>query len=612
MSAGAQLGAYRLIRRIGAGGMAEVFLAERIGAAGFSRTVALKSILTHGADEEAVQLFLDEARVASLLHHANIVETVDLGYEHSTLFIVMEYVPGPSLSRLIHDLKRAKRYLPTEAVAFIGAKVASALHYAWGRATTPDGSPLHMVHRDISPQNIMITRGGLVKLTDFGVARASIQTHRTRTGQVRGKAMYMAPEQVRAKPLDGRTDVFGLCLVLYEALTRRRAYQRKTDIDSMRAILTDPVEPIRSLNPQVPPALEQAIMRGLAKKPDDRWQSAGELQTALEAIYRGRSETRLEHVLSGIVFELFGGMETYADDNAPPLEGWQPTVADGKGLGPQRLDDRQISTRIANLLHDSASDLALPAATGSSEPMVLKFTDTASDHPIREDLSTPSATQPGGVLRSPGGPTPPSLPSTTAPSAVGSATFSEPDLNARTPSGSTPSLRIRQRTGPPAFIQVGVPVLTVLAVVAGLTLARPRATEAPAVSVEPSSPKATATPAPRVKARPASVAPPPIAEADDEPAPAAPKPITAAPKPDRSGRASPDRRLRTRERAAPAHSPRPTASFQQRVYAARQAYEARGDKAMVAKLNRLLLDVSLRDPSEAERGLLERAERALR
>src|SRR5262245_52998627 len=185
---GSQLGPYRLQRRIGAGGMAEVFLAQRIGAEGFARTVAIKTILAVGAEEEGIGLFLDEARVASYLEHAAIVQTVDLGFENETLFIVMEYVPGPALSRMIRDLKKLNRFMSPQVVAYIGARVASALDYAYNRASTPDGKVLHLVHRDISPQNILITRTGNVKLTDFGVARASVQTHKTRTGQVRGKA----------------------------------------------------------------------------------------------------------------------------------------------------------------------------------------------------------------------------------------------------------------------------------------------------------------------------------------------------------------------------------------------------------------------------------------
>lgn len=321
-----ELGPYKLLRRIGAGGMAEVHLGERKGEGGFTRTVAIKTISAPGADGEAVSLFLDEARVAAYLQHAAIVQTLDLGFENDTLFIVMEYVPGPPLSRIIRELKKRERFLPAAIVAHVGGEVASALDYAYARATAPDGRYLEMIHRDISPQNILLTRGGLVKLTDFGVARASIQTHRTRTGQVRGKAAYMAPEQVRAKTLDGRTDIFGLGLVLYESLTGIRAYQRKTDINSMRAILTDDVEPIGNINPNVPADLVAIVMRALEKDPDKRFASARDMAEALTNTI-GPTKASLERAIANQIDELFGRTDTYGEDEGRPVEAWQPTIA---------------------------------------------------------------------------------------------------------------------------------------------------------------------------------------------------------------------------------------------------------------------------------------------
>lgn len=354
VATGSQLGPYRLVRRIGAGGMAEVFLAQRIGAEGFSRTVAIKTILAVGAEEEGIGLFLDEARVAGYLDHPAIVQTVDLGFENDTLFIVMEYIAGPALSRVIRDLKKLGRFLPAELVAYVGARVASALDYAHRRATTPDGKPLELVHRDISPQNIMLTRNGMVKLTDFGVARASVQTHKTRTGQVRGKAAYMAPEQVRAGKLDGRTDIFALALVLYEALTGVRAYQRKTDIMSMRAILTDEVQPIRELNPAAPEDLIAVLSKALSKKPNDRYAHASELAEALAATYRSTSEAVIEAEITRTINELFGP-EQFSTNAEGPVEAWQPTIsakAEGEGSNPtpHRISGARLSPKIAAML----------------------------------------------------------------------------------------------------------------------------------------------------------------------------------------------------------------------------------------------------------------------
>jgi serine/threonine protein kinase len=359
LETGSQLGPYRLLRRIGAGGMAEVFLAQRIGAEGFARTVAVKTILALGAEEEGVGLFLDEARVASYLEHAAIVQTVDLGFENDTLFIVMEYVPGPALSRMIRDLKKSNRFLSAPVVAYIGARVASALDYAWNRAAAPDGKYLRLVHRDISPQNILITRTGNVKLTDFGVARASVQTHKTRTGQVRGKAAYMAPEQVRAGTLDGRTDIFALALVLYEALTGVRAFQRKTDIMSMRAILTDEMPPIRDANPNVPDELIAVLKKATSKKPDERYQSAAELGDALQKTYRMHSEAGIEAEIVSVINDLFGEEQFGSGESG--VEAWQPTIAaqaaqgEGSHPTPHRISANRLSPKIAAMLQQQQS-----------------------------------------------------------------------------------------------------------------------------------------------------------------------------------------------------------------------------------------------------------------
>jgi serine/threonine-protein kinase len=320
------LGPYRLIRRIGAGGMAEVFLAEKTGAAGFSRHMAVKTILAGGAPQESIGLFLDEARVASALQHPAIVQTLDLGFENDTLFIAMEYVPGPALSRVIQELKTTGRPpLAPHQVAYVGARVASALDFAHRRVTTPLGQPLALVHRDVSPQNILVSRQGLVKLMDFGVARASIQMHKTRTGQVRGKAAYMAPEQVRAQPLDGRTDMFALGLVLYEALTAWRPYQRTNEINSMRAIISEDVPPLRDRNPAVPEALAEVIHRAIRRPIQERFAHCGELEEALLAHLGGHTPSAIERELEALIDKVFG-QERYAD-GSPEVEAWQPTMA---------------------------------------------------------------------------------------------------------------------------------------------------------------------------------------------------------------------------------------------------------------------------------------------
>lgn len=360
-----QLEQYKIIRKLGTGGMAEVFLADKIGAAGFSKRVAIKTILAGNAPKESLSLFLDEARVASFLQHSGIVQTLDLGIENDTLFIAMEYVAGPTLSRLVYDLKKMGGLLPWPAVAYIGAKVAHALDYAHRRATDSEGQSLNLIHRDISPQNILITRDAIVKLTDFGVARASIQMHTTKTGQVRGKAAYMAPEQVRAKQLDGRTDMFALGVVLYEAFTGFRPFQRKTDIQSMRAVLGDTPPPIAKRNPSVPQELLAIINRCLEKKADDRFSNCGELEAALQESFSTILVSDITDKISEIMTSVFGAQSFEDIADHEPIEAWQPTIqvdAQGQIMRPElrRFEDSSIAQDIAELIGETSDPAASP------------------------------------------------------------------------------------------------------------------------------------------------------------------------------------------------------------------------------------------------------------
>lgn len=359
VAAGTQLSQYRVVRRIGAGGMAEVFLAQVSGAAGFTRPVAIKTIVAAGAAPESISLFLDEARVASLLQHAAIVQTLDLGFQNDTLFIAMEYVPGPPLSRVISELKQHKETMPPHLVAHVGAKIAGALDYAHRRVLAPNGQPIQLVHRDVSPQNILLARSGAVKLTDFGVARASVQTHRTKTGQVRGKAAYMAPEQVRAHPLDGRTDMFALGLVLYEALTGVRPFQRNSDINSMRAIISEDVPPLKSHNANVPEDIDRVITKMLRRIPADRYAHCGEVEEEMLRLLR--NHRAIDDEVQALLVRLFG--EEQWSDAMPEVEAWQPTIASLDTPVTPRFRSGPLSPEVAALLATPATP-ADPAAAG--------------------------------------------------------------------------------------------------------------------------------------------------------------------------------------------------------------------------------------------------------
>jgi hypothetical protein len=607
-SSDVQLKQYRILRKLGAGGMAEVFLAEKTGLAGFSRPVAIKTILASGASEEAVQLFLDEARVASGLSHSAIVQTLDLGYENETLFIVMEYVAGPPLSRLIWELRRLERRLSPSIVAYVGARIAGALDYAHRKARTADGQPLSMVHRDVSPQNVLLTRDGTVKLTDFGVARASVQSHRTKTGQVRGKAAYMAPEQVRAKPLDGRTDQFALALVLYEALTGVRAFQRKSDLDSMRAVLKEPVRPIHELNPEVPDSLVAVLDRALEKKPDARWASCEVFEAELRGTWAHKNEAAILQEIAALMDEAFGQQEWASV--GPAVEAWHPTVTigkDGKVSAP-KLDriGGHISADVAALLgrvgpggeggSDEVSRLPIDAATGT--PMAVPAS-------AAYEAARSSAT--GAGLESSGG-----VPLTGGYADVriasGAWTPSDPRLFA-TGSGALlaeSSIGLERPRPRPAWLSAVIAVgllglgAGLLALVQALLDPGPEIRTSARLEEGPAVVAPRATPAPRVVApptppKPAASPSPPDAPALAPTADAAPR----APTPPRSSRPSRPRRVAAPPTPtpdpppAPAPAPPTAESLKARAAALRRAAIEAGRPELADRLKPILVDLAL-------------------
>ncbi|MCY1017035.1 serine/threonine-protein kinase [Pyxidicoccus sp. MSG2] len=276
------MGKYVLHERIGAGGMAEVYRATYCPEGGFQKAVALKRILPAFTDnEEFVTLFRHEAELCSSLNHPNIVQVFDLGRHGGTYFLAMEFVDGLPLSSLSRSLGR--KPLPLAAATYVAAELASALDYLH-RKTGPDGQPLHLVHRDLNPPNVLVSRFGDVKLSDFGIARGAARAQLTMAGSVRGKLGYMAPEQAMGRPFDGRADLFALGLTLYEALTGRRALHAATDELLLRAAVDQQVEPPSRLNPEVPAALDAVVMRLLERDPARRTATGAELRSQLLAL----------------------------------------------------------------------------------------------------------------------------------------------------------------------------------------------------------------------------------------------------------------------------------------------------------------------------------------
>lgn len=279
------VGPYRLLFRLGKGGMGEVWAAQRGGQFGFERLVALKLLRGAAKDSNAAVMFFDEARAASALQHAAIVPTFDLGQYGQTFYIAMGMVRGPSLTALLQRLAVKKVPISPAIVAYIGERLASGLDYAYGRAEI-DGKKLRLIHRDISPHNVLIDDTGNVVLTDFGVARTAVQDHESRVGTVRGKPSYMAPEQVQGGAMDARTDLFALGIVLYESACVKRLFGRSNPVKSMEAVVHYQPKPLPTIVPDFPEALWNVISKSLEKDPANRFQSAAEMARALADVQK--------------------------------------------------------------------------------------------------------------------------------------------------------------------------------------------------------------------------------------------------------------------------------------------------------------------------------------
>ncbi|HXU71971.1 MAG TPA: serine/threonine-protein kinase [Polyangia bacterium] len=277
-----RFGKYDLLALLATGGMAEIWLARVSGMAGFEKLVVIKRLLDELAvDHEYVEMFLDEARINARLTHSNIVQVLELGQVDGKYFMAMEFVPGLSISQVGKRATKLLGDVPQEVACGVVAQACSGLHYAHEK-TLPDGKPLNIIHRDVSPQNLILTYEGLVKVLDFGIAKADQRQSQTRTGLVKGKFSYMSPEQCLGQGLDRRSDVFALGIVLFELCTARRLFKRGSTYETYTAITNADVPPPRRLNAKIPEPVEAVIVRALAKKPDDRYATADAMQDALE------------------------------------------------------------------------------------------------------------------------------------------------------------------------------------------------------------------------------------------------------------------------------------------------------------------------------------------
>jgi serine/threonine protein kinase len=277
------VGRYVLYGAIAAGGMATVHYGRLVGPAGFARPVAIKRLHAQFArDPEFVEMFLDEARLAARIAHPNVVQTLDLVQAVDEIFLVMDYVRGPALSSLVRILRTRKERMPPTIAVGIVVGVLEGLHAAH-EATDDMGERLDLVHRDVSPQNILVGTDGVARLLDFGVAKAAGRAQSTRDGHVKGKIAYMAPEQILGQALTRRTDIFAASVLLWELLTGRRLFYGDSDAESFRRVLHEDVPPPSAFVPELAPALCAVTMRGLERNASKRYATAHDMGVALAA-----------------------------------------------------------------------------------------------------------------------------------------------------------------------------------------------------------------------------------------------------------------------------------------------------------------------------------------
>ena len=328
-------GPYQLLEKIAVGGMAELFRAKRTGVEGFEKVVAMKRILPHLSDnKEFVDMFIDEAKMVAGLAHPNIVQIYDLGKIEKSYYIAMEYVHGRDLRSILRRAKERGVAVPREVAVLVASKVCSALEYAH-RKKDDRGQKMRIVHRDVSPQNILISFEGDVKLADFGIAKAATKATAHESGALRGKLLYMSPEQAWGKPMDRRSDIFSLGLVLYEMLTDQRPFLGGSELSILEMVRECRIAPPSSVKADIPEELERATMKALARDPDERYADAAEMQKDLERIlHAGPSPTDADIArFMQTLFEQGERGEAVADEHTSGVH--RPAAAAAGARAPQ-------------------------------------------------------------------------------------------------------------------------------------------------------------------------------------------------------------------------------------------------------------------------------------
>ncbi|WP_437320172.1 serine/threonine-protein kinase [Sorangium sp. So ce385] len=463
---------YLLFDEIGAGGMATVHLGRQHGSAGFRRTVAVKRLYPQFVrDPELVAMLLDEARVAARIRHPNVVATIDVVSSGGEVLLVMEYVHGESLARLLRAATKDGGAPPPRIACAVLAGALHGLHAAH-EATAEDGAPLGLVHRDVSPHNLLVGEDGVARVLDFGVAKSAGRAQITRDGQLKGKLAYMSPEQIAGEPLDRRADVYAAGVVLWETLTGERLFEGRGEALSILRLLQAGVDPPSARRPGVPPELEAITLRALARCPEDRFPTAREMALALEATGLAASTSEVGAWVASLAGEALA-------QRAALIAAIEPAAA--APSAPPELG-AAVGTAGAGPAEAAVARLAEAAGTGAPQP--------AAASPSRQRWGAAAAAAAALAI---------------AAAAIGFARAEAP-VRARARAGVTAAAAARARVaarpaalphGAPGAAGAGVPDASAMpaATAATAATATPGAPTAAAATAAPAAPSATAAPA---------------------------------------------------------------------------------------------------------------------
>jgi serine/threonine protein kinase len=387
-------GRYRLTEKIGAGGMAEIFRAMTVGSEGFRRLLVVKRIhRSLDASPEFLRMFFDEAKISALLNHPYIVQIYDFGQIDGAYFLAMEHVDGRDLGNVLRRLARLGARMPPSTVALICQQVAQGLHHAH-TLHSADGQPLNIVHRDINPSNVMLLRTGIVKVLDFGIAKASAAAGKaqTRASVIKGKLGYLSPEQARCEPLDGRSDVFSLGATMWEMLTGEKLFGGVTDFERIRNVLEAPIPRPSQRRAEIPAELDRIVVRALERDLARRYPSAEELADDLEAFLRARPVE--SQPIKKLIAHLFDSDDVRNTTSMPAAALTAVTIAGSASRSiadPSLAPPRQPARGAATVASPRASRRSALAWCGGASLLIAALAITLAAGRPSEHL--------GGILR---------------------------------------------------------------------------------------------------------------------------------------------------------------------------------------------------------------------